>query len=200
MTAETGSRVSPLAARAERLASVTSSSGGQLHLADMPFLTQVSVRLDPKSPVADEVGLALGVPLPLMPGTTTGTADLTVLWLGPEEWLVVGPPGAADDLQVRLASAVRGEHATVVDVSAQRTAILVSGERARDLLAHGCSLDLHPRELGSGRCASTLLARAQVVLVARDADAPQYWVFVRSTFAAYLADWLLDAAAEYTQM
>jgi sarcosine oxidase subunit gamma len=71
----------------------------------------------------------------------------------------------------------------------------VAGPRARDLLAHGCALDLHPRSFGPGRCAQTMLARAQVLLVAHDGD--EFTVFVRSSFAGYLATWLLDAAAEY---
>ncbi|MET7655934.1 sarcosine oxidase subunit gamma family protein, partial [Streptomyces sp. NPDC005486] len=73
----------------------------------------------------------------------------------------------------------------------------VSPSRTRDLLAHGCSLDLHPRAFGPGRCAQTTLARTQIVLVARDETRAGFWVLVRSTFAGYLADWLLDAATEY---
>ncbi|MEU5540696.1 sarcosine oxidase subunit gamma family protein, partial [Streptomyces sp. NPDC020362] len=83
------------------------------------------------------------------------------------------------------------------DVSAQRTTILVAGPRARDLLSHGCPLDLHPRAFGPGRCAQTTLARTQVVLVARDEARAGFWVLVRSSFAGYLTDWLLDAAVEY---
>jgi sarcosine oxidase subunit gamma len=85
-----------------------------------------------------------------------------------------------------------------VDVSAQRTVIEVARADARDLLLKGCALDLHPRVFGVGRCAQTLLARAQVVLVPRT-DEPAYRVFVRASFAEYLAEWLLDAAAEYRE-
>jgi sarcosine oxidase, subunit gamma len=81
-----------------------------------------------------------------------------------------------------------------VDVSAQRTTLLVGGPRARDLLAHGCALDLHPSVFGPGSCAQTMLARAQVVLLSQQEG---FLVLVRSSFAAYLAEWLLDAATEY---
>lgn len=40
-----------------------------------------------------------------------------------------------------------------------------------------------------------MLALAQVVLVARDDD--EFRMLVRSSFASYLAEWLLDAATEY---
>ncbi|WP_369191171.1 sarcosine oxidase subunit gamma [Streptomyces sp. R08] len=189
-------RRSPLAGAADRLAAVTRASGGAVRLAELPFLAQVNVRVDAKGAAADAVGLALGLSLPLEPNTVVRAGELTVLWLGPDEWLLVGAPDTQRDLEQRIRAAAGDEHVSVTDVSAQRTTLLVSGARARDLLAHGCPLDLHPRAFGPGRCAQTMLARAQVVVVARDEPGSGFWVLVRSSFAGYLTDWLLDAAAE----
>ena len=185
-------RRSPAAAFAARFEAA--SAGGGLRLAETPFLTQIDLRVDPKSPAAERIGTAIGVPLPLEPGTAVRGGDLTVLWLGPDEWLVLGPDGAAPGLVERLTEAAAGEHVSVVDVSAQRTTLVVAGERARDVLAHGCALDLHPRAFGPGRCAQTTLARTGVVLVA---DEDGFRLLVRSSFAAYAAEWLLDASVEY---
>lgn len=195
--ADLTTRRSPLSQAAHRLAAVGRRSGGTLRLAELPFLAQVNVRVDPKSPAAEAVGLALGVPLPLEPNTVGRGGELAVLWLGPDEWLVVGPPGGAERLAARLGEALGEEPGSAVDVSAQRTTLLVAGPRAAELLAHGCALDLHPRSFHAGRCAQTTLARAQVVLVPRHRHKPGFWVLVRSSFAGYLADWLLDAASEY---
>ena len=192
-------RRSPLAGAADRLAATTRSSGGAVRLAELPFLAQVNLRLDPKGAAADAVRLALGLSLPLEPNTVVRAGELTVLWLGPDEWLVVGPPGTQRDVEQRIRAAAGDEHIAVTDVSAQRTTLLVSGARARELLAHGCPLDLHPRAFGPGRCAQTTLARAQVVLVSRDEPGAGFWVLVRSSFAGYLTDWLLDAAEEYVR-
>jgi sarcosine oxidase subunit gamma len=192
-------RRSPLAGAADRLAATTRSSGGTIRLAELPFLAQVNLRLDPKGAAADAVGLVLGLSLPLEPNTVVRAGELTVLWLGPDEWLVVGPPDTQRDVEQRIRAAAGDEHVAVTDVSAQRTTLLVSGAHARELLAHGCPLDLHPRAFGPGRCAQTTLARAQVVLVARDEPGAGFWVLVRSSFAGYLTDWLLDAAAEYVR-
>ncbi|MEU8381556.1 sarcosine oxidase subunit gamma family protein [Streptosporangium sp. NPDC048865] len=180
-------------------------SGPHLRIAELPFLTQVDLRVEPGSDTAADIALALGVPLPTEPGTVATTdggaspsaasaSGRQVLWLGPDEWLVVGPP---DDtgLEAGLRAAAGTGHAAVTDVSAQRTVLLVTGRDARDLLSHGCALDLHPRAFGPGRCARTMLARAQVVLAAHEDDG--FRIFVRSSFADYLAAWLLDAAGEY---
>ncbi|CBG67883.1 MULTISPECIES: sarcosine oxidase subunit gamma [Streptomyces] len=196
-TALTARPRSPLSGAADRLAAATRASGGAIRLAELPFLTQLDVRLDPKGAAADAVGLALGLPLPLEPDTVVRAGELTALWLGPDEWLLVGPPGGARELENRIREAAGEEHISVTDVSAQRTTVLVAGAGARDLLAHGCSLDLHPRAFGPGRCAQTTLGRTQVVLVAREEPGAGFWVLVRSSFAGYLADWLLDAATEY---
>ncbi|MFI1169818.1 sarcosine oxidase subunit gamma [Streptomyces sp. NPDC020801] len=188
---------SPLAHARHHLAAATRASRGSLRLAELPLLAQVDVRLDPKGAAADAVGLALGLQLPLEPNTVVRTGNLAALWLGPDEWLLVGQPGTERDLESRVRAAAGDEPVSVTDVSAQRTTVLVAGPRARDLLAHGCPLDLHPRAFGPGRCAQTTLARTQIVLAARDEPRAGFWVLVRSSFAGYLVDWLLDAATEY---
>ncbi|MBD0841191.1 sarcosine oxidase subunit gamma [Streptomyces sp. TRM68416] len=196
-TAPTVPPRSPLVRVADRLAAATRSSSGEIRLAELPFLAQVNVRLDAKGAAAEAVGLTLGLPLPIQPNTAVRAGELTALWLGPDEWLLIGPPGSERDLERRIREAAEGEPVSVTDVSAQRTTLLVTGPRARDLLAHGCALDLHPRVFGPGRCAQTTLGRTQVVLVARDEPRAGFWVLVRSSFAGYLAEWLLDAATEY---
>jgi sarcosine oxidase, subunit gamma len=167
----------------------------RIRLDDVPFLTQITLRVAPESPAAAAAAAVLGAPLPTTPNTFAVAGEIEVLWMGPDEWLVVAA-GGADGLLEALEQAIGAEHATVVDVSNQRIAIDIAGPDARDLLLKGCALDLHPRAFGAGRCAQTLLARAQVVLVQRS-DEPAYRVFVRASFAEYLAEWLLDAAAEY---
>ena len=188
---------SPLSHVADRLAAATRTSGGAIRLAELPFLAQINVRLDAKGAAAEAVGLALDLQLPLQPNTVVRAGKLTALWLGPDEWLLVGPRGSERDLESRIREAAQDEPVSVIDVGAQRTTLLVTGPRAHDLLAHGCPLDLHPRAFAAGRCAQTTLGRTQVVLVARDEPRAGFWVLVRSSFAGYLADWLLDAATEY---
>ncbi|MEU8177618.1 sarcosine oxidase subunit gamma family protein [Microbispora hainanensis] len=193
MADSTAERRSPAAAYAARFEAA--SAGGGLRLAEIPFLTQIDLRVDPKSPAAERIGTAIGVPLPVEPGTVAGGGDIEALWLGPDEWVLLAPDGAAPGLVARLTEAAGGEHVSVVDVSAQRTTLVVAGDRARDVLAHGCTLDLHPRVFGPGRCAQTTLARAGVVLVAGEDG---FRLLVRSSFAGYVAEWLLDASVEYT--
>jgi sarcosine oxidase subunit gamma len=188
-------RRSPLHGLADGLAAADEAPA-RVRLSEVPFLTQLTVRVAPSTAAATAAGHALGAPLPLTPNTTSAAGEVQILWMGPDEWLVIGPTELRTRLRARLEAALAGEHATVVDVSAHRTVIELAGSDARELLMKGCAVDLHPRTFGPGRCAQTTLARAQVVLLARTPE-PAYWVFVRASFAEYLAEWLLDASGEY---
>jgi sarcosine oxidase subunit gamma len=160
---------------------------GGVRTSEVPFLAQIDLRVGAQ--------IAVGLKLPRQPNTALVAGERWVLWLGPDEWLVVAPPGALPGLERELHAQFPGPDAAVVDVSGQRTVIELAGPRAREVLMKGCSIDLHPAAFGPGRCARTALARAQVILL--PVDHQTYWIFVQSSFAAYLAEWLMDAMSEY---
>jgi sarcosine oxidase, subunit gamma len=164
---------------------------GGVALAELRFAEQIGIRLKPPVPA-----YLAGVPLPLQPNRVASMRELRTLWLGPDEWLVTAPAGTAPDLMGRLTRALADRHASVIDLSASRAIIEVSGPRARDLLAKGTGLDLHPRAFGPGRCAQTLFARL-LVIIDQTAAAPWYRLFVQRSAAGWLAEWLIDAAAEF---
>jgi sarcosine oxidase subunit gamma len=120
--------------------------------------------------------------------------DVDVLWLGPDEWLVLAEPGRQEQLSGAIRAAIGSDPGAVVDVSAQRTAVSLSGPSARDVLAHGCSIDLDAGVAPAGTCVQTLLARTGVTIVVRDEQASDFLVLVRASFADYLGAWLVDAA------
>ena len=168
-----------------------------LRLTEVPFPTQIGLRGDPADGafMAAAKG-AFGLALPTTPNRVTTTGARRALWLGPDEWLVVTPPGAEGAMCAALHAVRPGRHVAVTDVSEGRAVIGLAGPRARDVLAKGCPLDLHPRAFGPGRCAQSTLAKALVILHQID-DRPAYDIYVERSFADYLWTWLEDAAAEY---
>jgi sarcosine oxidase, subunit gamma len=166
-------------------------------LREVPFLTQIDLRLDPRDALATTAVESVVGPLPLEPNTVHGGPDGAVLWLGPDEWLIVGPDGGAAPLERELRDALEPTGATTValiDVSANRTTLELARDDAAEILASGCSIDLHRRAFGPGRCAQTLVARAGVILWQTAATpVATYRLLVRPSFAAYLAAWLSDA-------
>ncbi len=161
-----------------------------------PFVAMVDVRL---GTVGREASAALAVELlPTTPNTWVPAGTGRAVWLGPDEWLLSSTTETPEEFEARVWAAVLPLGGSATDVSAQRIGLRLTGARARDVLAKGCSVDLHPREFGRGSSAQTTLGQAGVVLLALSDDGDDFYVLVRSSFAGYLADWLLDAALEFT--
>ncbi len=171
---------SPLADRSDDLAALGS--------VEVPFLTQLNLRVDP-APAAGRLG-RLGLELPTTPNTWLAGGGREALWLGPNEWLLVAEPGAGSELVAELERALEGLHHSVVDLSADRAVVELAGEHRIDLLAKGCGLDLHPRSWRDGMCAQTLLAHVPVLLQERERATR---LFVRASFAGHLVSWLSQA-------
>jgi sarcosine oxidase subunit gamma len=187
---------SPFDGLEEALAQASSDA---VRLAARPALSQIGLRLDPSDADAlGAVGRSLGLVLPVEPNRVAGDADggIAALWLGPDEWLVVAPEAEGAGLLRELGKALGGHHASVVDVSAARGVLRLSGLRVREVLAKGCRLDLHASVFKPGQCVQTALARALVLICAVD-ETPIFDLYVRPSFAHYTTHWLLDAMAEY---
>ncbi len=189
--------------RRSPLAGLVSSAGDDaVRLAERPFLTMVSLRVDPDSAAARRVEGALGVALPRECGRVAAAGAHHVLWLGPDEWLVVTEPDAevldAAALVATLREAVAGDAGrtpAVVDVSANRTVLELSGPAVRAVLEKGCPVDLHPRAFQPGTAVSTTLTRIPVLLWQTGPEA--YRLLPRASFAGYVSRWLLDAMREF---
>jgi sarcosine oxidase subunit gamma len=134
-------------------------------------------------------------PLPLAPNTMSQGAH-RVFWLGPDEWLVVTAAPQAVDVAPALQQATSQMHASVNDLGGGQVALLLEGARARDLLAKGCTLDLHPQVFKPGDCAQSGLAKANI-LIGLEEDAPTFIIVVRRSFADYLGRWLARAGQEF---
>ena len=178
------------------------SDDGQagVRMAERPYATRVSLRGDPADRgFMANAGRVLDLVLPTEAGATAAGGSVTALWLGPDEWLLLSAEGDSG-LAERLDDALAGLAATAVEVTEGATMIRLAGPRARDVLAKGCPLDLHPRVFGAGRVAQSVIAQADAILhqTADDGgDGPAFEIHVRRSFAEYLWLWLADAAREY---
>jgi len=164
-------------------------------------LGKIALRGDPgaRSFMA-AVGRALDLLLPNEPNSTSGKGDLTALWQGPDAWLVTCPPDEVGARIDKLSKALSDAHAAITDVSDGQVALRLAGPSARDLLAKGCPLDLHPRAFPPGSCAGSLLAKASALIhLALDEPqaGPTFDLYVARSFAHYVWAWIEDAGLEY---
>lgn len=191
-------------------------------LRELPFLTMIGVRAAPGSAAWDRLGAVVGG-LPERYGQVTGYSagdgsgdgpgkaqGVSVLWLGPQEFLVVAPDvtdaldggaagggsgAAGTSLLSGLLAALAGDPGQVVDLSANRTTFELAGPSARAVLEKSCALDLHPREFTVGTAANTQIGLIPAVLWKVEDDT--FRIFPRASFADFLGRWLLDGMREF---
>ena len=195
-------RQSPLASyHIEGEPSSPASAGYELH--EHTYQGLVNIRGDINdSKFKAAIKKALRIDLPAQANTSTGNPNGThVLWLGPNEWLIVTKPGDIDKTLTSLRKSCEGLHISITDVSEARTVICLSGDRALDILEKGCSLDLHPNIFTEKCCAQTQLARANIIVhntgVKKPKNASTYEIYILRSFAGYLWQWILDAGNEF---
>lgn len=164
-------------------------------LRERAFLDLVNVRGEPSDAAfVEAVAAVAGLRLPAEPNTVARGERYDALWLGPDEWLLRSvEPAPAGGLHARLSSALAGADAAAVDVGSGYTVLEISGAQAREALARGCPLDLHPRVFKTGQCAQSLFFKTAIVLAPTGDERMD--LVVRRSFADYFCRILLDAAA-----
>ena len=143
----------------------------------------------------EKISNKLNISLPTSPNTTANNEKITALWLSKKEWLIVNP--SIDTEEVRsLQNHISDIHALALDVSDRWTAINVSGKKAIDVLSKGTTIDLDNSVFGSGACAQTTLWTVNVIIYQID-EKPTFDIFVDSTMAKFLWQWLEHSSKEY---
>lgn len=136
-------------------------------------------------------GEAFGVSLSETACRTNTREGRAALWLGPDEQLLLGPPGDREVLTARLESALAGFAHSLVEISQRQVAVQVSGSCASTILNTGCPLDLDPVAFPPGTCTRTLLGKAEIIIWRTGAEA--FHLEVWRSFSNYVLAWLREA-------
>jgi heterotetrameric sarcosine oxidase gamma subunit len=140
--------------------------------------------------------------------STIGTRFGRAAWLngrlvvgsGPDEWLVLGPPGRAAEIAAELKDALRDatpDPAVVVDLTHGRALLRISGPETMTLLSRVTAVDLDDRLVPNGSALRTSLARVVTDLVRDDHDgSPSFLVHCERSSGRYLQQSLLAAGSD----
>lgn len=150
---------------------------------------------DAESVAPAAVADALGLSWPKVVGAVaSGRAD--VICLGPTDWLVIAIDRDATPWVPRLNAALEGTTFRATDVSQALVRIQIGVAEVRDLLAKGCSLDLHPPLFPVGRAARTRFAGMPVIV--RCTGSSTFELVVTQSYADFLLSWLADSELEFS--
>ncbi|MFD1343104.1 sarcosine oxidase subunit gamma [Litorisediminicola beolgyonensis] len=135
------------------------SASGAITVADAGPTGMITIR-----GALDEIGMAVSDALGLGVPDTLGVSEgegLSLLWMSPDELLVICGYDAAPDLAGRLTEALSDAHSLVAVVSDARSLIALEGPEAalRETLAKLTPADMSPGAFGPGIVRRTRLAQ-----------------------------------------
>ena len=184
---------SALAGRAGMNVAAPDGGNAGLRVQEVAHIGKINIR-GTKS-IAKVIWNHTGCDFPPANNMVSSAGARHIVWLGPDEALLLCEAGMERDLRRKISADLAGQHFAATNVTDALCVLLVEGPEVRAVLAKGCALDLHPGEFGPGQCAQTMLAHAGVTIIATDKNC--FLLICRTSFAPYMLDWLQDAALEF---
>jgi sarcosine oxidase subunit gamma len=144
------------------------------------------------------VKAALGFDIPKSPRTSVAWGDMKALWLSIDQWLVVCPLERTVELLASLRKNLGGIHSLAVDVSDMRAIMRLEGERAREVLLKGTSLDLLSDDYKPGACRRMRYAEIAALLDVVEDNVFDVYVF--RSYADYAWDFVCATARKGSEV
>lgn len=157
-------------------------------------IASVAAARGQSSALAIRIREDFGLKLPTVP-RRVASGQTSAIWAGPDRWLITRAAVTSEDAARRLASSLAGL-GTVVDLGHALALLRVSGVRARDTLAKGVPIDLHPRAFQTGHVALTSVSHIAVQLW-QTGEEPTYEIAVPRSCAQSFLAWLAHSAAVF---
>jgi heterotetrameric sarcosine oxidase gamma subunit len=174
-----------------------SSENGQASLAERKFIGKLIVRGNSEQ-IAPRIESAGGIVLPILQCTTAAAGELTALWLGPNEWMLLTPANEESVVGANIKAALQGSYHQLADVTDYYTIIRLRGKKAREMLMKLTTLDMHPSKFPLGTVKGSIFGRVPGVLHCLSGvstDVPDFDLIIRRSHADFL--WRLLALVGY---
>lgn len=160
----------------------------------LPHCGMLDLRGD--SAVREAFEISLGMQLPVTANSmVAGPDNLIAFGIAPDHWILHLDESQLNDIVQSLEHAAAGMSHSVVDVSSMYVRIRLSGPEAREVLAQGVSIDLHPRAFPPGTAARTGFAKTTAQIHCVDAS-PTFIITVFRSYRQYAVDWLRVAIGD----
>ena len=167
-----------------------------IKIQELPFVTKINLRGNPNDKYfISFTGELLSSVLPIEPNTYTNNGKIKIIWLSPDEWLIVDEnQNDKEDLLSKLQNVINKIKVSVTDVSENRTIIRISGDNLFILLSKFLVLDLDNNLTNQSSVAQTLFVKVPVLLVntSDNNQKPQIDIFTNRSHANYIYKMLVD--------
>jgi sarcosine oxidase subunit gamma len=168
---------------------------GGVILREAKLLGHLNLRGDANNPdFLKGVKNALDLDLPLAPCSSAQNAETTIMWLSPDEWLIIIEGGTEAAIEDKLRQSLTG-HFAVSDISGAQTMLEISGKDCLQLLQKSIGYDLHLDSFPMNKVIGTALAKSSAHI--RRTGEYNFQLIIRRSFADYIWLWLQQSSKEY---
>ncbi len=160
---------------------------------EIPLLGYISLRGNAQNSAFTKAAKqTLGTALPTQPCSMVTSSWGSILWLAPDEWLLICERTQRPTLQQSLENKLAGIHSQVVDNSGGFTSVLLQGKNASDVLHHCTVYDLNALE--AGKVVGSTFGKTSLFL---HQHTDGYKLIFRRSFADYIWRYLERSALPY---
>ena len=145
-----------------------------------------------------KAGKILGMILPKEACSTSTKEQITCMWLGPNEWLLVsndtvGKESNDYELEHLLFKDISKTNlGAVTNVSDQYTIFNLTGSNIFEILSKGCPFDFNSDKFANNKVIQTILNHTDVTIHKKNES--DIDLYVRRSFSKHLWDWLKDSS------
>ena len=116
------------------------------------------------------IGSVLNLVLPIEPNVRIFNNNISIMWLGPNEWLVITPENEKDGIISLLKSNLNPQKTAITDVSFNRTILRLEGEKVYTLLSKFLVANLEKILKTNFSVTQTIFIKIPVLFVRNNTD------------------------------
>ena len=113
-----------------------------LVFSEMVHLGKLNLRANKSA--STQVKSIIGCAFPTAANRFSSAGERHVVWLGPDEFLIICEAGKDAELASTLEGALKTQHCAVTNITDALAAFHLKGTAVRQVLAKGCAIDAHP--------------------------------------------------------
>ena len=177
--------------------SVNVNHHSELFISEVEPIMKLNVRGKSREFISS-VGKSLNILLPNEPNTSSSGANVTALWLGPDEWMIHANEKNNDDsnsyiIEDELVNKISNTGlGAITDVTDQFVMLNLTGEKIYDLFMKGSPFNFNEFQKKKGAVTQTIINKIDVIIHNKSDN--EINLFVRRSFSNHLWSWLNDSA------
>ena len=168
----------------------------EIKFQELPFMTKINLRGNPNDKnFMSSASETLNTRLPIRPNTYITINSLKIIWLGPNEWLIIDEKeDDKENLFSKLENSFGSQDVSVTDVSENRTVIRITGAKLFILLAKFLTLNIENNLNSSSAVVQTLFIKVPILLMRHHKHdiEPKIDIFTNRSHANYVYKILVD--------